>query len=675
MYLYRHPSPRRERAEDRFEPLLLGTRPGGDNLEAVAGQIGRHVFRVLRGALDEQRHQRHGKRGAGPGPHHASGHTSPLWSGHSYRALPTLDLRRSWPRSRHRDATAEARCGAGSSAAPGQGTFVPGRARPSRQTFDERDTTSEGCGRRADRPPLLVCDAGALSSQREGNAMTAIAADRPTAEPPVAAAAHTEDAVKIYGKGATEVRALDGVTVGFADGELGAIMGPSGSGKSTLLHCMAGLDTLTSGKAFIGDEDLSTLGDKDLTVLRRDRVGFVFQAFNLVPTLTALENVTLPLALAGRKGEGDWIDQVVGIVGLTDRIAHRPSELSGGQQQRVAVARALASRPQIIFADEPTGNLDSRSGAEVLGFLRRAVDEMGQTIVMVTHDPGAASYADRVLFLADGRLVDEMAHPTSGPGARPHEEVRGLSGMFRVTVKGLLAHKSRLAITALAVMLGVAFMAGTFVLTDTIRKTFDDLFGDVYEGTDAVAREKAAFSNPEGAGDVRGRVDESLLGTVAGVDGVATAEGIIQGYTRIIDKDGNAIGDPQTGAPTLGGNWNESPRSQPVRHRGGAATGDRQRDRHRQEERRRRRLPGGRHRNGACPRPAAASAARRHRQIRRRRQPWRCLLCALHHRRCPAPCRRAGEVRQHRRRSRSGRVAAGARRPDRRGGCRPVSRW
>jgi putative ABC transport system ATP-binding protein len=243
--------------------------------------------------------------------------------------------------------------------------------------------------------------------------MTAVAADRPTAEPPVAAAARTEDAVKIYGKGATEVRALNGVTVGFADGELGAIMGPSGSGKSTLLHCMAGLDTLTSGRAFIGDQDLGGLGDKDLTILRRDRIGFVFQAYNLVPTLTAYENVSLPLALAGRKGEKTWVDQVVSVVGLTDRMTHRPSELSGGQQQRVAIARALASRPQIIFADEPTGNLDSRSGAEVLGFLRRAVDEMGQTIVMVTHDPGAASYADRVLFLADGRLVDEMPSPTS----------------------------------------------------------------------------------------------------------------------------------------------------------------------------------------------------------------------------------------------------------------------
>jgi putative ABC transport system ATP-binding protein len=176
---------------------------------------------------------------------------------------------------------------------------------------------------------------------------------------------------------------------------------------------MAGLDTLTSGKAFIGDQDLGALGDKELTVLRRDRIGFVFQAFNLVPTLTAYENVTLPLALAGRKGEKGWVDQVVSVVGLTDRMAHRPSELSGGQQQRVAIARALASRPQIIFADEPTGNLDSRSGAEVLGFLRRAVDEMGQTVVMVTHDPGAASYADRVLFLADGRLVDEMPSPTA----------------------------------------------------------------------------------------------------------------------------------------------------------------------------------------------------------------------------------------------------------------------
>ena len=229
----------------------------------------------------------------------------------------------------------------------------------------------------------------------------------------VEAAASTDHASKVYGKGATEVRALDDVTIGFDAGHFTAIMGPSGSGKSTLLHCIAGLDTLTSGSAFIGRTDLSTLDDNRLTVLRRERVGFVFQAFNLVPTLTAEENVLLPLALAGRKGDRGWIETVVSTVGLQDRLKHRPSELSGGQQQRVAVARALATRPQIVFADEPTGNLDSRSGADVLGFLRAAVSDFGQTIVMVTHDPVAASYADRIVFLADGRIVDEMFEPTA----------------------------------------------------------------------------------------------------------------------------------------------------------------------------------------------------------------------------------------------------------------------
>jgi len=241
--------------------------------------------------------------------------------------------------------------------------------------------------------------------------MTTIAPLHPVPTP-LAAAAATEHAVKVYGADLTEVRALDDVTVAFEEGRFTAIMGPSGSGKSTLLHCIAGLDTLTSGKAFIGDQDLSTLDDRHLTILRRDRVGFVFQSFNLVPTLTAAENITLPLALAGHKGDAEWIDRVVDTLGLHDRLAHRPSELSGGQQQRVAVARALASRPQIIFADEPTGNLDSRSGLEVLGFLRRAVDEMGQTIVMVSHDAVAASHADRIVFLADGRIVDELRHPT-----------------------------------------------------------------------------------------------------------------------------------------------------------------------------------------------------------------------------------------------------------------------
>jgi len=226
------------------------------------------------------------------------------------------------------------------------------------------------------------------------------------------AAARAIDATKRYGTGDTAVTALDGITVDLAAGQLTAIMGPSGSGKSTLMHSLAGLDTLTSGTVMIGDTDLSRLNDRGLTLLRREEVGFIFQAFNLVPTLTALENMTLPLTLGGRRPDPDWLDLVVATVGLGDRLRHRPSELSGGQQQRVAVARALLSRPQIIFGDEPTGNLDSRSGAEILSFMRQAVREMGQTIVMVTHDPVAAGYADRVLFLADGRIVDELSAPT-----------------------------------------------------------------------------------------------------------------------------------------------------------------------------------------------------------------------------------------------------------------------
>jgi len=226
-------------------------------------------------------------------------------------------------------------------------------------------------------------------------------------------AASVVDGTKVYGKGATAVRALDGVTLDFAGGQFSAIMGPSGSGKSTLVHCVAGLDTLTSGAVRVGGVDLTRLDDKRLTLLRRDRIGFVFQAFNLVPTLTALENITLPAALAGRTPDKGWLDTVIRTVGLGDRLAHRPSELSGGQQQRVAVARALAARPEIVFADEPTGNLDSRAGAEILAFLRHAARELGQTIVMVTHDPVAASYASRVVFLNDGRVVDELAEPTA----------------------------------------------------------------------------------------------------------------------------------------------------------------------------------------------------------------------------------------------------------------------
>ncbi len=227
------------------------------------------------------------------------------------------------------------------------------------------------------------------------------------------AAAGTINAKKTYGSGDTEVRALDDVTVSFDQGQFTAIMGPSGSGKSTLMHCLAGLDRLTSGQVIIGETDLSTLSEKELTLLRRTKVGFVFQAFNLIPTLTALENITLPLDLGKAKPDQALLDEVVTAVGLADRLSHKPNELSGGQQQRVAVARALASRPDVIFADEPTGNLDSQTGAEILDFMRRAVTEFGQTIVMVTHDPIAAAYADRVLFLADGKIVSELVEPTT----------------------------------------------------------------------------------------------------------------------------------------------------------------------------------------------------------------------------------------------------------------------
>ncbi len=228
-----------------------------------------------------------------------------------------------------------------------------------------------------------------------------------------ALAARAVGASKIYGEGEAEVRALDTISVDFSAQQFTAIMGPSGSGKSTLLHCLAGLDRVTSGQVYIGDVEISACNEKQLTLIRRDRIGFIFQSFNLIPTLNAAENITLPMALAGRKPDQSWMDSIVQTLRIGDRLTHRPSELSGGQQQRVAVARALVSRPDLIFADEPTGNLDSRASAEILTFMRAAVDDLGQTIVMVTHDPGAASYADRVVFLADGKIVDEMLEPTA----------------------------------------------------------------------------------------------------------------------------------------------------------------------------------------------------------------------------------------------------------------------
>jgi putative ABC transport system ATP-binding protein len=251
------------------------------------------------------------------------------------------------------------------------------------------------------------------------------------------AAARAVNLRKVYGSGDTQVAALDGVNVEFWPGQFTAIMGPSGSGKSTLMHCLAALDDATSGKVFVGDADLTSLGDKELTKIRRDRIGFVFQSFNLVPTLTAMENITLPMDIAGRKPDEKWLDTVISTVGLGDRLGHKPSQLSGGQQQRVACARALAGRPDIVFADEPTGNLDSVAGAEVLGFLRMSVQEFGQTVVMVTHDPAAAGYADRVLFLADGHIVDEMSEPTAD---RVLDRMKGFDAQHQPRPSSTAAH-------------------------------------------------------------------------------------------------------------------------------------------------------------------------------------------------------------------------------------------
>ncbi len=327
------------------------------------------------------------------------------------------------------------------------------------------------------------------------------------------------------------------------------------------MHCLAGLDTASSGAVFIGDVDLTTLSDKRLTRLRRDAVGFVFQSYNLLPTLTALENITLPMDLAGRKLDADaraWLDRVIDTLGLRDRLHHKPTELSGGQQQRVACGRALASRPQIVFADEPTGNLDSRAGAEVLGFLQGSVRQLGQTVVMVTHDPVAASYADSVLFLADGRIVDSMREPTAdnvlermkrfdAAGRRPD--------MLRATLKGLLAHKLRLGLSAVAVLLGVAFVAGTLIFTDTLGKAFRDLTNAT--AADITVTQRTSFDStfgPPGTTAVTS-VPEEVRAAVATVDGVEAADGdLTVNGVQLIGRDGKVVGSAG-GAPGVGTNW------------------------------------------------------------------------------------------------------------------------
>ncbi|MFF8731480.1 ABC transporter ATP-binding protein [Streptomyces sp. NPDC015171] len=268
---------------------------------------------------------------------------------------------------------------------------------------------------------------------------TPAAQHAPDRTPDGGSAARARGLTKAYGSGETAVRALDAVDVDIARGRFTAVMGPSGSGKSTLMHCLAGLDTVTAGQVWLGDTEITGLRERELTRLRRDRIGFMFQSFNLIPTLTAAENITLPMDIAGRRPDPEWLDQVIDTLGLRDRLGHRPAQLSGGQQQRVACARALAARPELIFADEPTGNLDSRAGLEVLGFLRGAVDDLGQTVVMVTHDPGAAAHADLVLFLADGRIVDEMPRPTADTvleRMKRFDVVRGRSGDGRSAQEG-----------------------------------------------------------------------------------------------------------------------------------------------------------------------------------------------------------------------------------------------
>ena len=383
-------------------------------------------------------------------------------------------------------------------------------------------------------------------------------------------AARVVDLTKVYGSGDAEVRALDGVTLDVVAGEFTAVMGPSGSGKSTLMHCCAALDNPTSGQVFLGDTEIGGLDDKRLTRLRRERIGFVFQSFNLVPTLTADENILLPLSIAGRKPDREWYDAVIDTVDLRNRLAHRPNQLSGGQQQRVAVARALVSRPEIVFADEPTGNLDSRSGAEVLSLLRRSATEFGQTIVMVTHDPVAAGYTDRVVFLADGRVAGELREPDPRGGAGADGGPRGRRGprcvrrrrqslrrsltMLRAAWKSLLARKLRLLMSTFAIVLGVAFVSGTLIFTDTLNKSFVAIFDNSVG--DVVVRPAGAEDNEGTATTLT--IPASLVDKLAKVPGAARADGNVVTYGLfVVGKNNRVIGGQ--GAPGLGVNTNDAP--------------------------------------------------------------------------------------------------------------------
>ena len=375
---------------------------------------------------------------------------------------------------------------------------------------------------------------------------------------PTSAAARVVHLTKTYGSGPAMVTALDDITLDLAAGQFTAVMGPSGSGKSTLMHCCAALDTADSGSVFIGEQDLSSLKDKGLTRLRRDEIGFVFQSYNLVPTLTAEENILLPLAIAGRKPDREWYDGVIATVQLADRLKHKPNELSGGQQQRVAVARALVSRPRIVFADEPTGNLDSRSGAEVLELLRRSVDEHGQTIVMVTHDPVAAAYTDRVVFLADGKVVDEMRSPDREDVLEVHDpdddrgRGEGLS-VFKFAWKSLLARKVRLLLSTFAIVLGVAFVVGSLVFTDCSDRSFNAIIA--LERGDVVVAPRVPPTRPRHASAHHPGQPGRRPRAAAARPGHGTVSGPADVF--VVGSDGKLIGG--NGPPGLGINRNGAP--------------------------------------------------------------------------------------------------------------------